>query len=132
MRIDWLAVLFAVAFGLWLAADTYSGFYLGFPLPMRFGFVGVLLCLAGIFLIGLRDWRTAALALGSGVLFTAALDRVWKYAIHPTEVFKLVAVGLLLATPLIAVLGVISFWRVWKRIGRAPARRESAPSVVSR
>ena len=127
LRIDWLAIIFGIVFGLWMAADRYVGFYIGIPLPVGLGFIAAVLCLVGVVAIGLRDWRSALLSLVVGLALVGLMDRVWKYAIHPTEWFKLVATALLFATPLIVGLGAVVFWRHWK-----PARSESAPSVVSR
>jgi hypothetical protein len=118
-RIDWLTVLFGIAFSFWLAADSYTGFYVGFALPVSLGKIGLLLCVLGLIAIGIRDWRAAALSVGLGALLLALADRLWKYAIHPTAAFKLIAVALLMATPLIVGLGVLVLWRNWQRLQKA-------------
>ena len=128
-RIDWLAVSFAIAFGVWLAADRYVGFDLGFPMPMPLSAIAAVICLIAIVLIGIRDKRSALWTFAVGLVIVAAMDRVWKYAIHPTDEFKLVAIVLLFATPIIAALGAFCFWRAWNRVDRAPARGKSAPSI---
>ena len=128
-RIDWLAVSFVIAFGLWLAADRYVGFYLGFPMPVPLSAIAVVLCLIAILLIGIRDKWSALWTFAVGLVIVAAMDRVWKYAIHPTGNFKLVAIALLFVTPIIAALGAFCFWRAWNRVDREPTRRNSAPSI---
>lgn len=120
-RTHGLAIAFGVAFGLWVAADTYVGFYLGISLPVQIGVIATGFCLAGIVVIGLRSWRSALLALAGGAFFLVTLNRIWKYGIHPTDYFKLVANGLLMASPLIAGLGIFLFWRTLRRLGGAGA-----------
>ena len=128
-RIDWLAISFAIAFSLWLAADRYVGFYLGFPMPVPLSAIAAVLCLIAIALIGIRNKTSALWTFAVGLVIVAAMDRVWKYAIHPTDEFKLVAIALLFATPIIAALGAFCFWRAWKRVDRVPAWSKSAPSI---
>ena len=129
LRLDWLAVAFGTVLGLWLAADRYVGFYLGFPLPVPLSAIAAVLCLIAIVLIGIRDKRSALWTFAAGLVIVAAMDRAWMYAIHPTDDFKLVAIALLFATPIIAALGAFCFWRAWNRVDRAPARSKSAPSI---
>ena len=128
-RIDRLAVSFAIAFGLWLAADRYVGFYLGIPMPVPLSAIAAVLCLIAIVSIGIRDKRSALWTFTVGLVIVAAMDRMWKYVIHQTDEFKLVAIVLLFATPIIAALGAFCFWRAWNRVDRAPTRSKSAPSI---
>jgi hypothetical protein len=101
-------------FGLWSAADRYVGFYVGIPIPVPLGLIGSILCLIAVAIIGLRDQKAALIAILFGLAFVAAMDQLWKYAIHPTDLFKLAAMGLLIATPLVFGLGLLLFWRKWR------------------
>ena len=126
-----LTVAFYVIFALWFTATRYSSpdFY-GWLLAPLVGDV-LVLCTIGLFsvivvLAARRGFRTAsfpwldATAIGCAII---GFDLFWRFYLSPFawDAFKLTSVGLDMATPIIATLGMVAAVGEWSRAVRTVA-----------